>query len=51
MDNMQEQAWRAFSASGDPLEYLEFSRRRENSNRGATERQFNENHKSKRLGD
>ncbi|MCL2198142.1 MAG: hypothetical protein FWB80_04385 [Defluviitaleaceae bacterium] len=50
MDNMQEQAWRAFSVSGDPLEYLEFSRYRENTNRGATERFLNDHHKSKRLG-
>ena len=47
---MQEQFWRAFTASGDPLTYLEFTRNRE-KNRNITKGQKDENHKSTRFSD
>ncbi|MCL1882514.1 MAG: hypothetical protein FWF81_02000 [Defluviitaleaceae bacterium] len=47
MDN-SEFLWRAFSVTGDPLAYVEYSRNR-NEKTGSKGR-INENHKSTRLG-
>jgi hypothetical protein len=49
MDN-SELLWRAFSLTGDPLAYVEFSRFRGETQKPGSKGRSNENHKSTRLG-